>query len=213
MAGSVDANGRYWVGTMNDPLVVDGNITDEGVLFRLDPDLSLHRIMPGLSIPNGMSWTNDDKTMYLTDSPSGHISQYPFDPVTGELSTSKGKPFFTVPFEDAVPDGHCRDAEGYFWVACFGAGKVVRVSPQGKIVAEVHLPTRCVSLLVLCQVIFLLWQISCPVLCGTDLIITSAEEEAPDKFPDSVKHQGAVFKVNVGVGPGKTFQFKLAAES
>ena len=30
--GAVDAAGRYWVGAMNDPLVVEGNITDEGKL-------------------------------------------------------------------------------------------------------------------------------------------------------------------------------------
>lgn len=35
MTGAVDSSGRYWVGTMNDPLVVDGNVTDEGMRSRM----------------------------------------------------------------------------------------------------------------------------------------------------------------------------------
>lgn len=153
------------------------------MLFRLDPDLSLHRAKEGVTIPNGTSWTLDNKTMYLTDSPSGNITAYPYDPETGKLSP-EGKTFFTCPYEGGVPDGHCQDEEGHFWVACFGTGKVVRVSPQGEVVAEIELPTRCVT---------------CPELCGTELFITTAAEEEPEKYPWSTKYQGDVFKIDVGV--------------
>lgn len=50
--------------------------------------------------------------------------------------------------------------------------------------AEVEVPTRCVT---------------CPELCGTSLFITTAEEEDPEKYPWSTKHQGALFEVDVGV--------------
>ncbi|QIW97987.1 hypothetical protein AMS68_003505 [Peltaster fructicola] len=192
--GIVDARGRYWVGTMNDPLVVDGNVTDEGVLFRLDPDLSLHRILPGVTIPNGMSWTADNAGFYFTDSPTKQIKVYPYDLETGGVSLDRGKTFFECPYDDGVPDGHCQDAEGHFWIACFGTGKVLRVSPAGDIVARVDLPTRCVS---------------CPVICGKTLYVCSAEEEDPDKYPESVKYQGAVFKVDIGVGPSSLYKFNL----
>lgn len=61
--GAVDAHGRFFVGAMNDQMTVS-DFTDEGVLFRLDPDLSLHRMKEGVTIPNGMSWSADNKTMY-----------------------------------------------------------------------------------------------------------------------------------------------------
>lgn len=61
--GSVDSSGRFFVGAMNDQATTP-KFTDEGVLFRLDPDLSLHRMKEGVTIPNGMSWTADKKTMY-----------------------------------------------------------------------------------------------------------------------------------------------------
>jgi len=62
--GAVDSQGRFFVGTMNDQSLV-ASFTDEGVLFRLDPDLSLHRVKEELTIPNGMSWSDDRKTMYV----------------------------------------------------------------------------------------------------------------------------------------------------
>lgn len=59
----------------------------------------------GVTIPNGTSWSADNKTMYFTDSPSGKIMAYPYDLETGEAKFSEGKPFFTCPYEGAVPDG------------------------------------------------------------------------------------------------------------
>ncbi|TKA69514.1 hypothetical protein B0A55_08391 [Friedmanniomyces simplex] len=196
--GAVDAAGRYWVGTMNDPLVVEGNITDEGVLFRLDPDLSLHRMKASVTIPNGTSWTLDNKYMYFTDSPSGKIMKYPFDLSTGAVDWEKGTTFFKCTYEGGVPDGHAQDEEGCFWVALFGAGKVVRVNVEGEVVAEIELPTRCVS---------------CPGFVGTELFITTAEEQNPEKYPWSVKYQGGLFKADVGVRGCPLNKFKMQAKA
>ncbi|KAK3711698.1 rRNA-processing protein cgr1 [Vermiconidia calcicola] len=201
--GAVDSEGRYWVGAMrygptffNDPAVVGSNVTDEGIVFRLDNDLSLHRVIEGVSIPNGTSWTLDNKTIYLTDSPSGTIKSYPYDPQTGKIALSEGKVFFKV--EKGVPDGHCQDEEGYLWVANHGNGKVFRVNPQGKIVAEIELPTRCVT---------------CPGFCGTELFITSMEEEDPETYPWSTKYQGALFRIDVGVRGSPLHKFKMAVNA
>lgn len=137
-----------------------------------------------VSIPNGMSWTLDNKYMYFTDSPSGNIMKYPYDVETGTPSWDKGETLFTCPIEGGVPDGHAQDEEGFFWVALFGTGKVVRVNTAGEVVAEIELPTRCVT---------------CPGFAGTELFITSAAEESPEEYPWSTKYQGALFKIDVGV--------------
>ena len=163
-----------------------------GIVFRLDDDLSLHRVIEEVTIPNGTSWSLDNKTMYLTDSPSATIKAYPYDPVTGHLSLSDGTTFFSV--EGGVPDGHCQDEEGCLWVAGHSTGKVFRVNPQGEITAEIELPTRCVT---------------CPAFCGTELFITSMAELEPEKYPESTKLQGALFKIDVGVRGSPLNKFKM----
>lgn len=193
----MDTKGRFYVGAMNDPAVLgDADITDEGIIFRLDPDLSIHRIKENIRIPNGMSWTRDNKTIYMTDSPTFEIQQFPYDAETGTISLEQGTTFFKCPIEGGQPDGHCQDEEGHFWIALYGTGKVVRVNPQGEVVAEVEVPTRCVT---------------CPELCGTSLFITSAAEEDPEKYPWSTKYQGALFEVDVGVRGLPRNKFKPAA--
>jgi sugar lactone lactonase YvrE len=75
-----------------------------------------------------------------------------------------------------------------------GCGKVIRISPQGKVLAEVKFPTRCVT---------------CPGFAGEDLYVTSAEEEDPVRFPNSTKLQGAIFKIHVGIRGLRPHKFKL----
>ena len=186
--GVVDHEGRYWVGAMNDPKVT--NPTNEGVLFRLDPDLSLHRMIEKVTIPNGMGFSVDGKKMYFTDSPSGNIFQFKYDRQSGEIF--EREVFYHVE-GDGVPDGLAIDSTGCLWVAVCGGAKVLKVSPEGKLKGEISLPTR---------------MITCPAFAGEDLFITSAEEEEPEKYPDSVKYGGSLFRLRVGVGPLPIHKFK-----
>ena len=178
--GFVDPAGRYFAGTMNDPKVT--NPTDEGVLFRLDPDLSLHRIIERVTIPNGMGLTLDEKSMYFIDSPTKTVWKYTYDRKTGNISDKKA--FYHVEQDDAVPDGMAMDVNGCLWVALAGGGKVLKISPEGRLLGEICLPTR---------------MISCPAFVGKELFVTSAEEEDPKKYPDSVKYGGSLFRVDVAV--------------
>ena len=180
--GAVDKKGRYWAGAMNDPLVT--NPTDEGVVFRLDTDMTLHRMIEQVTIPNGIGWSRDDKVMFFTDSPTKTIWKFDYDLETGNILNRQ--PHFVLKGgpEDAAPDGWAMDVEGCIWTAVFGAGKVLRLSPEGKIIGEVSLPTRCIT---------------CPCFVGEHLYITSAAEEKPDEYPESIKLAGNLFKVHVGV--------------
>ena len=180
--GAVDRRGRYWAGAMNDPLVISP--TDEGVVFRLDTDMTLHRMLEKVTIPNGIGWSGDDKTMYFTDSPTRTIWSFDYDLETGNISNRRAHFKLEGELEDAVPDGWAMDVEGYIWTAIFGAGKILRLSPEGKIIGEISLPTRCVT---------------CPGFVGEELYITSAAEEDPKTYPDSVKYAGCLFQVHVGV--------------
>ncbi|CAI7564173.1 unnamed protein product [Penicillium pancosmium] len=178
--GAVDSHGRFWAGAMNDPKVKKPS--PEGVLFRLDPDLSLHRMLAPVTIPNGIGWNHADDTMYLTDSPTGQIFAFDFDAATGAISNRRVH--FDIG-ESLEPDGFAIDVEGCIWTAIYGGGKVLRVSTEGKVIGQIDLPTR---------------NPTCPAFVGTELFITSAKDDHDDeKFPQSVRYGGRVFKVDVGV--------------
>ena len=53
-------------------------------------------------------------------------------------------------------------------------------------------------------------MITCPGFVGQDLFVTSAEEEEPDKYPESVELGGSLFKINVGVSGLSLHKFKQA---
>ena len=178
---------------MNDPKVTEP--TDEAVLFRLDSDEKLHRMLEKMTIPNGISWNKKNDIMYLTDTPTHNIYAFDFDADTGNISNQRV--FFHLDGGGA-PDGHVRDVEDCIWHACYSESRVIRISPEGKITGEVSLPTR---------------NPTCPVFVGRELFITSAKEDEPDKYPESAKYAGSLFRVDVGVrGQGRNkARFQQAA--
>lgn len=185
--GAVDSHGRFWVGQMTD--LKHHELKNEGVLFRLDPDLSLHRMIENTAISNGLGWSLDNKIMYIVDTPTRHIFAHDFDAETGAISNRRV--FFTSSEEAGLPDGFAMDEEGHLWVALYFGGKVIRVSPAGEIVGEISVPAKCPT---------------CAEFVGTDLYITSADEKGDDP-----EHGGRLYKVNVGVRGLPKNKFKLAA--
>ncbi|KAJ4286058.1 rRNA-processing protein cgr1 [Kalmusia sp. IMI 367209] len=195
--GAVDSGGRFWVGYMFDPLVT--SLNSDGAVFKLHPDGSLERPLDNITIPNGTTWNKADDTMFFTDSIEKTIYQFDFDPETGKVSNRR--PFFTMPEdkrygENAVPDGHCIDEEGYMWTALHGGGRVLRISPEGEVVGEVKVPTS---------------QPTCPCFCGEELVITSAGGNAGEGEKPVDEFAGSLFKVNVAVRGLKKFKFKGGA--
>ncbi|KAJ5294175.1 hypothetical protein N7508_008996 [Penicillium antarcticum] len=189
--GAVDSHGRFWAGAMNDPKIK--NPDAEGVLFRLDPDLSLHRMLTSVTIPNGIGWNAADDTMYLTDSPTGKIFAFDFDATTGAISNRR------VHFDigsSLEPDGFAIDVEGCIWTAVYGGGCVLRIDPAGKVIGQIDLPTR---------------NVTCPTFVGIELFITTAKDDRDDeRLPQSVRYGGRLYRVDVGVrGKPKTeFRFQ-----
>lgn len=177
--GAVDSTGRLWVEAFVDPEISD--LTDEGVVFRLDPDGTLKTLYEKIVIPNGITWNSKDDTMYLTDTTVGKIWSFAYDSKSGNISEQK-----TFYQHEGLgnPDGHTMDEQGNIWQTLYGGSKVLRISPTGEVTGEVLLPTR---------------NITCCTFAGTDLFITSAKESEPEKYPDSAKFAGNLFKVQVGV--------------
>ena len=114
--GKCDPWGRFWAGTMAydfEPLA--------GALWRVNADFSCVRQRQGLTISNGLAWSQDRGTLYLIDSPTLKVLAFPLTN-SGEIA---GEPSICVQIPedwDAVPDGMCIDAEGMLWIALFGGG-------------------------------------------------------------------------------------------
>ena len=133
--GRCDPMGRFWAGTM------DGTKkASNGTLWRLDPDLGIHRAASGTLTSNGLAFSPDGRTMYWSDTPNHIVRAYGLDMETGALGPART--FLTFPFGKGRPDGAATDEEGHYWSALYDGARVVRVSPQGRIVEEVDIPSR-----------------------------------------------------------------------
>lgn len=187
--GGVDSAGRFWVEAFVDPEISD--LTDEGVLFRLDPDGTLKPMYEKIVIPNGITWDANDQTMRLTDTTVGKVWSFAYNPKTGDISDQK---IFYQRDGPGLPDGHTMDEHGNIWQALYYGSRVIRISPEGEVIGEILLPTRNIT--------------SC-VFAGTNLFITSAKENEPEKYPDSAKFAGNLFKVDVGVRGAPKYKARL----
>jgi len=136
---AVDRQGRFWVGTMNQKDL----FADTGSLWRLDPDLKLHKMDTGFAVPNGIAISPDDRTLYVTDMFHGRIVAYDFDAGSGAIR--RRRDFARVPKEAGVPDGLIADAAGYVWSAHWGGWRVTRYAPDGTVDREVRLPVANVT--------------------------------------------------------------------
>lgn len=132
--GSCDPVGRFWAGSMG-----YGEEPGVGSLYRLDLDGSVHRMLGGLTVSNGLGWSPDGTTMYVTDSGPATITRYSFDVGSGTIDAPR--PFLRAdPERDGTPDGLAVDAEGCVWVAFWGGAALRRYSPEGGLVQTVPVP-------------------------------------------------------------------------
>jgi len=132
--GKCDARGRFWIGTCTDT-------KGQAALYRYDPDGSFQVMETGLTISNGLGWSPDGATFYLTDSAQHKIFAYDFVEETGEIGDRRVLVDLT---DEAVePDGLAIDVEGNLWSALWGGGCVACFDSTGKERLRVPLPAPC----------------------------------------------------------------------
>lgn len=138
--GGCDPQGRFYCGSM----AYDAT-PGAGALFRLDPDLSVHRVLSGVTISNGIHWHRGGRLVYHTDTMTGRVDVYDFDPGIGEFSGRRV--FTTIDDGSGLPDGMAIDEDGGVWVALWQGGGVRRYDERGRlserIEVPVHLTTAC----------------------------------------------------------------------
>lgn len=175
--GACDCRGRFWAGTMHVDLE-----PGHGSLYRLDHDLTVTRMLTGVSVSNGIAWNSDNTTMYYVDTPTGGIDAFDFDLEAGTIRERRR----IVDFDpvDGSPDGLIVDASGCLWVGLWDGWAVRRYSPDGELLGVVDVPvarvTKC--------------AFGGPEL--DDLYVTTAAADEPDTRQPNA---GGVFRTRTGV--------------
>jgi len=186
--GKCDPAGRFLAGTMAYDLTPGA-----GSLYRLDPDLTVTKLLDGVTISNGLTWSADGTTMYYIDSPTQGVDAFDYDPGTGRLANRRR--IVDIPAAAGLPDGMTIDAEGCLWVALYGGAAVHRYTPEGRLDTTLSFPVT---------------NITCPVFGGPGLgllYVTSARDGLDERQLAAQPHAGAVFTADVGAQglPGLRF--------
>ncbi|MCP4360757.1 MAG: SMP-30/gluconolactonase/LRE family protein [Chloroflexi bacterium] len=137
--GKCDRHGRFWAGTMDMKIAAP-----LGALYRLDRNGNCRQMVSAVTCSNGLGWSPDNRTMYVTDSPTHTIFAYDFDLQTGDISSKR---IFAQDTE-GFPDGLTVDSDGFVWSAKWDGWKIVRYAPDGFVDREITLPvarpTSCI---------------------------------------------------------------------
>jgi sugar lactone lactonase YvrE len=192
--GKADAQGRFWVGTLDD---------------QREPRATLYcytqgEIKPqasGIAVSNGLAFSPDGGTLYWADT-RGHCIQV-FDLNRDEGSLSRQRVFKTFPPRQpnaplntygGRPDGAAVDVEGAYWVAMFEGRCLLRLGAEGAVLATYALPVQCATM---------------PCFGGPDLrtlFVTTAHENRPAAELTSDPWAGRVLHMRVAV-PGLPANF------
>jgi len=188
--GKVSPDGRFWAGTMDEETLS----RPIGVLYRLDPDGSLHRMVDGLIVSNGLAWTGDGRTMFHSDSKGQVVWAYDYDPEHGTIANRR---VVARPTEEiGRPDGAAADVEGCYWSAGISAGVLNRWAPDGRLDRTIPLPCSNPTM---------------PCFGGSDMrtiFVTSLRHDVPADVLAAKPQSGGIFAVHVDVAGVPVARFK-----
>ncbi|TMU80067.1 SMP-30/gluconolactonase/LRE family protein [Pseudomonas fluorescens] len=144
--GRCDRQGRFWAGSM---VLNMGLNAAEGRLYRYGAGASgvIEAQLDGFIVPNGLGFSPDGKTMYLSDSHPDVQLIWAFDYDTDTGTPSNRRVFVDMNHFPGRPDGAAVDAEGFYWICANDAGLIHRFAPNGRLdfslAVPVKKPTMC----------------------------------------------------------------------
>ncbi len=145
--GRCDRQGRLFAGPMLMPLPPAGQTPDtEGApLWRYDGAGTWTPVTPPVKLSNGLAWSPDGRVMYHSDTYRQTVWAWDYDPASGEATNRRVFVKVEVPGADG-PDGAAVDRDGFYWVAVFGGGCLLRFDPDGRLERRIDLPCRYPSM-------------------------------------------------------------------
>jgi len=125
--GKVDPGGRWVTGSMilvgDDPVGAYYSVTAGGA----------RTLFGGLGVANGLEWSRGGDRVYFTDTSVSTIYSGAYSSA-GEISDVE------VWHAGTPNDGLAIDADGCFWSALYGGGRVIRYSSDGTELESIALP-------------------------------------------------------------------------
>ncbi len=137
--GRCDRQGRLLAGTM---VANAGGRMNMGRLLHYSGGSQFTELMQGFQTPNGLAFSPDGRTMYMSDSHSSSqliwIHDYDID---------SGTPYNRRVWVDmnplpGRPDGAAVDVDGCYWICGNDAGLIHRFTPQGKLDRSLPVPVK-----------------------------------------------------------------------
>jgi sugar lactone lactonase YvrE len=139
--GRCDRQGRFWAGSM---VLNMGLNAPEGRLYRYGAGTSgvIEAQLDGFIVPNGLGFSPDGKTMYLSDSHPHVQLIWAFDYDTETGTPSNRRIFVDMNHFPGRPDGAAVDAEGCYWICANDAGLIHRFAPDGRLDFSLQVPVK-----------------------------------------------------------------------
>ncbi len=136
--GILDKKGRFLIGTMGYPKVIDSG----GSLLSFFKG-KMKVLIPKTTISNGIAFSKNNKKMFYIDTPTRCVSLYNYNINSGDCYFKKK----IIKFEkEGVPDGMVIDNEENLWIAEWG-GSCISIwdSKNGRNIDKINLPSRNIT--------------------------------------------------------------------
>jgi gluconolactonase len=115
----------------------DQELDFQGV-YRVTPDGELQLLVDDFEKPNGLCFSQDEKTLWINDTDGGHIRRFS---VSSDGSLTGGDVIYQMEgfsLETGIPDGQKLDEAGNIWVS--GPGGLHVVTPEGELLGRILTP-------------------------------------------------------------------------
>lgn len=137
--GRCDRQGRFLAGTMLMNMAAGARV---GCIYSYQKDSELKKLLDGFITPNGMAFSPDGRTMYLSDSHPSVQTIWAFDYDTETGTPSNRRVFVDMNPLPGRPDGAAVDADGCYWICGNDAGLIHRFTPSGKLDRSLAVPVK-----------------------------------------------------------------------
>ncbi len=137
--GRCDRQGRFLAGTMFMDMAAAREV---GMVSAFAANGEQRVLFDRMIMPNGMAFSPDGRTMYLSDSHPSVQLIWAFDYDTATGTPSNKRVFVDMNPLPGRPDGAAVDADGCYWICGNDAGLIHRFTPEGKLDRSVAVPVK-----------------------------------------------------------------------
>lgn len=138
--GRCDRQGRFWSGTMFMDMAQAKAV---GNLYRYTTQQGVSSpFVSGLLVQNGLAWSADGRTMYLSDSHPNSQLIWAFDYDCEVGVPHNQRVFVDMKQYQGRPDGAAIDVDGCYWICGNDGSRLLRFTPEGKLDREIMIPMK-----------------------------------------------------------------------